>query len=366
MFQAFDRFSARRDLKGTDVSFEIPTELEGLEMRPDLQEWLGKLSSNHQLIQKKLENAINGITEECVSVFDDYIDNLLRGLTGDDLAMLVYLVSLSVDLWGIIFVVVFGRKSDGTIFSNDFYPDKQQGTEFAKRFRDLQRFWDTYPNNIALFPYTMNFLKDDSLALPLLHSIYGMDTATAAIYVNFVRDLFQALPTVGYSFPLWTLNAFAFRFDDKLTPSGPGIAIGDGYLQYLEFAGMGDAGPDMVLFHEFGHQVQFGNNVKILDTAKNTRYRELMADALAAYYGHHPRGASFQTKRITEITESTFAVGDCDINAVGHHGTPSQRARAVKFATTLIDQSKKKGHILPSLDFIALFDAAYNAILNGP
>ena len=122
MFQAFDRFSARRDLKGTDVSFEIPTELEGLEMRPDLQEWLGKLSPNHQLIQKKLENAINGITEACVSVFDDYIDNLLRGLSGDDLAMLVYLVSLSVDLWGIIFVVVFGRKSDGTIFLMTFTP----------------------------------------------------------------------------------------------------------------------------------------------------------------------------------------------------------------------------------------------------
>jgi len=140
--------------------------------------------------------------------------------------------------------------------------------------------------------------------------------------------------------------------------------MGDGLTQFLtEYMGFGNAGPEYVLFHEFGHHVQFGNDVPFPNSPESTRYTELMADALAAYYGHHPRGATFQNKRIIDMMESAYGGGDCEFGAVGHHGTPNQRARAVEFATTLIDESKAKGHILTSLGFIELFNAEFESII---
>jgi len=141
--------------------------------------------------------------------------------------------------------------------------------------------------------------------------------------------------------------------------------MGDGIVQYLEFSGLGDAGPDFVLFHEFGHHVQIANGVfdDLENIPEHTRYTELMADALAAYYAHHPRGATFQTKRIVECARAAFSVGDCSFGSPGHHGTPNQREKAVHFAVDLIDGNSKKGHILTSAEFIGLFDSVYDIIV---
>jgi predicted metalloprotease len=136
----------------------------------------------------------------------------------------------------------------------------------------------------------------------------------------------------------------------------------------LEFDGIDNAGPDYVLAHEFAHHIQY--TVGTFDTpkfpteAEKTRYVELMADALAAYFLHHPRqGTNFQTWRIEQVVRAAFSAGDCGFDNPGHHGTPSQRAKAVRFATDLVDNSRKKGFILPATTFIEMFDAQYNTII---
>ena len=104
-----------------------------------------------------------------------------------------------------------------------------------------------------------------------------------------------------------------------------GIVIGQGMVQYLEEIGFADVGAREVLFHEFAHHIQFSLGLDPRDgTPERTRYSELMVDALAAYYGHHPRGATLQRKRIQELVETAFFFGDCFFDDPGHHGTVRQ------------------------------------------
>jgi hypothetical protein len=199
--------------------------------------------------------------------------------------------------------------------------------------------------------------------------LYEVNDTSAQVLIDTVKDTFAKFPKIGYDFPLWTLNAFALPVDPSNPPewkAAPVIGMGDGITKFLESLGLGDAGPDQVFFHEFGHMVQFAALPSIIEakqTPELTRYVELMADALAGYIGHHPRGASFQTKRIVQIAETMASVGDCAFNFSGHHGTPNQRSKAVYFATNLIDNSKAKGQILTAGELITLFNKTFPIIV---
>ena len=88
-----------------------------------------------------------------------------------------------------------------------------------------------------------------------------------------------------------------------------------------------------------------------------------MADAYAAYYLSHARGASMQWKRVRQFLQVFFNIGDCQTNSSTHHGTPHQRMAAAEWAYNLANDSRKQGHILSSQEFTALFAAALPQIL---
>jgi len=241
--------------------------------------------------------------------------------------------------------------------------------------RDLGNFWDTKSPDIRLAAWSMQLLRDESLMVATIQFLFGFeDPAEAQTLYRFAIDTMEAYPAVGFNFPLYTLNAVAIPG----TPSGslilmgecqrfgikntiPDFSIlssyiafvlcaGDGIAQFLEnSACLCSAGPEYVLFHEYAHHVQFGNELPEFNKSypETGRYIELLADALGAYYGHHPRGATFQNQRVLDVTEAADGVGDCVFSSPGHHGTPNQRARAVQFATDLIDKNRAKGQILP-------------------
>jgi hypothetical protein len=141
-------------------------------------------------------------------------------------------------------------------------------------------------------------------------------------------------------------------------------------------SGMGSLseGPllDLALSHEYGHQVQFQKVVDfkyIPETAGVSQFIDFLADAMAAYHGHHPRGATFQIKCLIEMVWGVYAVGGCNFESLGHHGSPIQRARAVQWAADLIDNSKPKkakGRILPAVEFIQKFNAVYESYFVAP
>ena len=100
-----------------------------------------------------------------------------------------------------------------------------------------------------------------------------------------------------------------------------------------------------------------------MDQAELTRHTELMADAFAAYYLTHSRGASMNRKRVEQFLQVFFEVGDCAFTDRGHHGTPIQRMRAAQFGFDVADQAHKQGHILTAAQFHALFVANYTTFV---
>ncbi len=90
--------------------------------------------------------------------------------------------------------------------------------------------------------------------------------------------------------------------------------------------------------HEFGHHVQY--ELGVFDTgptdpAEATRRTELMADAMASYFGTHKKGLALNSKRVADALLSFYTVGDCYFDDPGHHGTPLQRQRAADWGSGL-------------------------------
>ncbi|HUQ96242.1 MAG TPA: hypothetical protein VM010_01150 [Chitinophagaceae bacterium] len=134
--------------------------------------------------------------------------------------------------------------------------------------------------------------------------------------------------------------------------------MGDGIMEGFDAIGYGDVAPQAILAHEFGHHIQFQLNLfEDVRTPEATRRTELMADAYAAYYLSHARGASMQWKRVKQFLAVFFNIGDCSFNSTGHHGTPTQRMAAAEWGYSVANNAQKQGHILTAQQFTALFEA---------
>lgn len=164
------------------------------------------------------------------------------------------------------------------------------------------------------------------------------------------------------AFPLFTLNAFAFTGEgdpDPFIASLPDTMVfGQGLLAAMDTLGLADVGPRVILAHEFAHHIQFELDLfdSPLTGAEATRRTELMADAYATYFAVHARGLSLNAKRVSDALQSFHAVGDCQFDSPGHHGTPLQRERAAAWAASLASSARPQGKILPAATFAALFE----------
>jgi hypothetical protein len=270
--------------------------------------------------------------------------------------------------------------SDEYIGVNGEYTHEQ-----IKRHKDNQRFWDVPVDDVLLQGMHGADIANDEIMAPFIDWAFGMpppitdyiiDTAqnTIAGGIVDIGPLIGQPPGIfifdmpgipgGYDNPLLTLNAFALSTEGNAIP-GVGvpadkIVMGDGLLEGMAAIGLNDIAPDFVHAHEFAHHVQFevGAFMPGPPTPEGTRRTELMADAFAAYYSSHARGATFNEKRFVDVMASAFGVGDCSFGNPNHHGTHLQRERAAAWGGDFADAEQKKGHITSAYDMLFLFDAA--------
>jgi predicted metalloprotease len=144
--------------------------------------------------------------------------------------------------------------------------------------------------------------------------------------------------------------------------------VGDGILEAYDAIGLGDVGPRVIMAHEFGHHVQFELGVfdgGPADPAEATRRTELMADAMASYFGTHKQGLALNRKRVADALLSFYTVGDCYFDDPGHHGTPLQRQRAADWGADLAAAANPRSYIIPPARFVQLFEAALPHIVSG-
>ena len=269
--------------------------------------------------------------------------------------------------------LLFGVDDNSTFIGyNGEYTQRMNRTE-----RDVKRFWDIDSDDIQVFAMHGTMLADPSRTIPTYTSplVFAIPQATAETWAAEVQNVMQTEPTVhGGNHPLFTFNAFAFSGSFNGLPQIPDkIVMGDGVLDAYKVLGFDDVALQAIFAHEFGHHIQFQRNFfdelpagadpATVNLAELTRHNELMADAFAAYYLTHKRGAAMNKHRVAEFLQVFFNVGDCQFSSSGHHGTPAQRMRAAQFGFNVADQAHKQGHILTAAQFHALFEAQYTTFV---
>lgn len=230
--------------------------------------------------------------------------------------------------------------------------------------RSLRKFWDIPSAGVQLVPAHGRSLLDPAVGTRALTALYGVNPATAQAVGDFIAGQLNSA-ALGYGdLPLFTFNAYAATGGESIPGYGTAprrIVLGDGVLDGFAKVGLGDVAPRAILAHEFGHQIQFADDLMRTDlpAPEASRWAELMADAFSSYFLTHARGGAVQWKRVQQFSQVFFQVGDCGFTAPGHHGTPSQRLRTALWAYSVADAARPQGHILPALSFHALFVAQY-------
>ena len=229
-----------------------------------------------------------------------------------------------------------------------------------KTFKDLKRFWNIQTNGMIVVGMHGNMLTDREKIIRIDKLVYGDSQETAEFWADLILSLMNDFPQYRKGdHPIFTFNAFAVPRTELAAPVGiiPNkIAMGDGIMDGYRKLGFGDVGPQAILAHEFGHQVQFQLGLYGGQSGPEaTRNNELMADAYSAYYLSHARGASMQWKRVQQFLNVFFNIGDCSFDSDGHHGTPAERMAAAQWGYTVANKAQKQGHILTSQQFAALF-----------
>jgi len=332
-----------------------------------------------EALDRALNRAIDPSDYVCSAptTLDVWLDDQFSQIDPFTLAILD---ALSVAYWAIDAKVFIDNDAEGEyIGANGEYTQRQ-----TKIFRNNQRFWDVYSDDILLMGGHGAEIADDELMHAFLPFAFGnpplfvqdiiLNAARSAIEGGLV-DLTFFDPLVyfvspgipgGYDNPLLSLNAVAFStFGNEIFP-GSGIipdkiVMGEGLLDALTGIGIGyKEAPDYVLSHEFAHHVQFeiGAIEPGPDAPEKTRRTEMMADGFAAYFASHARGDSFQAKRFADVVSSAYEVGDCAFSNNGHHGTHLQRLRAAMWGDWVSDSAPDQGHVYSSATMLELFDEA--------
>lgn len=329
--------------------------------------------ASHDLVEIPAKAALQEAVapSECgPTLLDDYIDGVFAAMTDEQFTFLVNHADtlLSVPTYDALF---FGTTGDPD------YALDSHAHQITNTFRDLRRFWDIDSSDIQLMAMHGDVLLDaDRIAATLTAMVETgeLDPLTPAQIQQEAETVAAFMQSQGdfYDNPLWTLNAFAFSGEGESDPMIAALpdklVMGDGILDAYDAIGLGDVGPRVIMAHEFAHHVQY--ELGTFDTGPTdpsaaTRRTELMADAMATYYGVHKRGLALNKKRVVDALLSFYTVGDCSFSSPGHHGTPLQRQRAADWGADLAAAAKPRSYVLPAATVTEMFDEALPGIISG-
>ncbi|MCX5339488.1 hypothetical protein [Streptomyces atratus] len=256
--------------------------------------------------------------------------------------------------------LLFGSESK----SNTYGVNGEYTNQLTSEAKDLKRFWDIYSDDIQLMPmHGADVFSSPERLARTLSVLYGGTTESNLGLAELFISLVDSEPVLkGGANPIFTFNAFAYSEKGDPQPLGISdrIVMGDGILEATKAVGLGDTAPRAILAHEFGHHVQYEDNLfdnTTLTGPEATRRTELMADAFGTYFLTHSRGEALNTKRVLGSAQSFYQVGDCSFTSNGHHGTPNQRLAASTWGASVANEASNQGHILPSMKLDEMFEA---------
>lgn len=266
--------------------------------------------------------------------------------------LLVQLIGL--DAYPTLDVTLFGHVNDS------FYEPRVQADQVRDAFTRSGAFWESASDDTILLGMHSDMTRSPAKVARIGAAVFGLGDDEAHLFGTLVAGYVRLSP--GFErgrTPLFSFNAYAQPGLDETSPAM--VVMGDGMLQAYDALGYGDVAGAFITAHEVGHTVQM--RAGLFDDhsgePEETRYTELMADAMSAYALAHPRGLGLDERRVDHFVAVAYAIGDCAFDAGGHHGTPNQRARAAQWAAAVSDAASPAGRVLTFGEFKSAFDAAY-------
>lgn len=353
---------------------EVRAAIKGTALEGKFEEILAKLPANWRERQnRKIESAdlehsdwteailgaINPDDYECdASAFNEWIDAEIGKFDFGTILILAF------------FGVLDYPTYDALLYQDDsteqyFGQAGQYTKSLTKGMERLQSFWDIKSFDIQLLAMHGNMLQDRDRVARMVTFFLGAEGDEALELADTFIEILAADPAAqAGEHPLFTLNAFAFTAEGDPDPTVAGlpdkIVMGDGIMEAMEQIGLDDTTGRQILGHEFGHHIQYEENLFESDLTgpEATRRTELMADAFGVYFLVHKKGLAANHKGYLTAQRLSFEIGDCSFDSNGHHGTPNQRLRAVKWGYNQYQDQANPARIVLPVPFAAKFDKA--------
>ncbi|MFX0537232.1 hypothetical protein ACQBAT_06175 [Ornithinimicrobium sp. Y1847] len=296
-----------------------------------------------QPVLEAVNRAINPDDYVCgATALDAYVDEILTGVDEWTFFLLAILGALEMPTYD---ALLYGTQGDPD------YALPGDAKALNKAFSKLKKFWTIPSADIQLIGMHGEMLADRDRLTRIISVFYGTDAADSAEIADLITEMIASEPELeGGENPIFTLNAFAFSAEEINEPLFEGvpdkIVMGEGIIDAVNWMGLGTAGSEAILAHEFAHHVQFeaGLIEADLPEPEATRRVELMADAFASYSAAHRTGLNLRKDTILKVQASFYNVGDCQFDSPGHHGTPNQRLAAATWGADLAIKAQKQGH----------------------
>jgi hypothetical protein len=346
------------------VSVEAQQVLDRLpQMRAEADAVRTRLGLPDNPVRDAVLNAIDPTQYECSNATPPVLSAILpdvKSMTLDQLTALLTIVAYDIPLMDAVYFpqsgpFTFGARGEFTHSVN-------------KTFKDLKGFWDIPSSDVELVPAHGRIMLDAERDYRVFTVLYGADPARSRYSADLIARELKS-PVLGYGdLPIFSFNAFAAPGGEDIPGYGKShrrIAYGDGVLDGFARVGLSDVAPAAILAHEFGHQVQYSDDLMRddLPAPEASRWAELEADSFGAYFLTHARGESMNAKRVQDFGEMFYQLGDCGFSGAGHHGTPNQRMHSALWAADLAASLRPRGFILPALAFNTLFAAHYPTLI---
>lgn len=305
-------------------------------------------------VRQALYNKLNAIeVTECGDTqFDEWLESEFNQMGEGPYA---YAVDYGMFNLPFFYSLLYENNSEGQYFG----ANGEHTQSLTKTFKDIKRFWNIETSEIELVGMHGSIMTDVEKMKMFYMEIANQPEPNAESMAQDLLFVVQFFPEYeNGNNPLFSLNAFALNEITLLGIDIPSkIVMGDGMLEAFTDLGYGDVAPKAILAHEFGHHIQYKLGLfEGPNSPEATRKTELMADAYAAYFLSHARGATMQWKRVQQFLEVFFSIGDCSFEDPGHHGTPLQRMAAAEWGYQLASQTQKQGKIMDPQEFADLFE----------
>ncbi|WP_420174658.1 hypothetical protein [Luteococcus sp. OSA5] len=243
--------------------------------------------------------------------------------------------------------------------------DTGKAKQLQQHLAGLQGFWDVDGSRIQLMGMSGQMLADEQRVQKVYERLL-VPSSVAEVLAEAISTYVKTSPGLdGGRNPVFSFNAYAVR-DAEDVQRGGRIAMGQGLLDVYDELGHGDVAPQVVLAHEYAHQVQYRNGMiddQTPASPEQTRYTELHADASAGYYTVHQQGGRLLPARTPAVSQVLYGIGDCNLDSNGHHGTPAQRRRAGQWGIGLA--TADPGRVMGNAQLRSLYDQQLPQLLGG-